>query len=111
MKYRDNMTQDELRALMQEVTALDQAYAAAAAYDKRQTMGVIIEAINTASADGFGERIADDKRVGLRFDGFDAAWTFATIALDIAPAFSARPPDIQLRGDGAVELWWTVEAA
>lgn len=33
MKYRDNMTETELRAFMREVDALHAAYAAAAAHD------------------------------------------------------------------------------
>jgi len=33
LKYRDNMTADELRAFLGEIDALDAAYAAAAAHD------------------------------------------------------------------------------
>lgn len=33
MKYRDNMTKEELRAFMSEIDALHEAYAAATSYD------------------------------------------------------------------------------
>jgi len=36
-KYRDNMTEAELRAFMREIDALDAAYAAAAAHDAANT--------------------------------------------------------------------------
>ena len=35
MKYRDNMTKEEMDRLMADVAALDAAYAAAAAHDAR----------------------------------------------------------------------------
>lgn len=37
MKYRDNMTETELRAFMREINALHQAYADAAAHDAANT--------------------------------------------------------------------------
>ncbi len=36
MKYRENMTETELRAFLREIDALDAAYASAAAHDAAQ---------------------------------------------------------------------------
>lgn len=42
-KYRDNMSETELRALMGEIDKLNEAYTAAAAYDADNTQSVTDE--------------------------------------------------------------------
>ena len=43
MKYRDNMTEQELAELRKEIEALDAAYAGAEEFDKKQEIKKILE--------------------------------------------------------------------
>ena len=54
MKYRDNMTETELRAFMAEIDALHGAYAAAAAHDAANTQPMPDEWEDPADYVGMG---------------------------------------------------------
>lgn len=43
MKYRDNMTDEEMAKLREEIAALDAAYAGAAEFDRNQEIKKILE--------------------------------------------------------------------